>query len=107
VKTWVSNGVAVEFAAFEFASGVELTSKLMKVADPVVEVVLFTPSNERVGTIVALTSDTFDLVDEVTDPVVEFIQCILLDRTTVLVVFVTGPETIEDVTIDTLIDEFK
>lgn len=79
----------------------------MTAADPVVKVVLFTLSNEIVRTIVALTSDTFDLVDEVTDPVVEFIQCTLLDGTTVLVVFAAGPGTIEDVIIDAFVDTFK
>jgi hypothetical protein len=79
----------------------------MIAADPAVEVVLFTLSNGIVGTIVAFASGTFELLNEVTDLVVEFTQCTLLDGATVPVAFVTDPEPFEDVVTDVFVDVFQ
>jgi hypothetical protein len=81
--------------------------ELMIAADLAIEVVLFTLSNEIVGTIVAFVSGTFELLNEVTDPVVEFTQCTLLDGATVPVAFATDPEPFEDVVTDVFVDVFQ
>ena len=79
----------------------------MIAADPAVEVVLFTLFNEIVGTIVAFASGTLELLNEVTDPVVEFIQFTLLDGATVPVAFATNPGPIEEVVTDVVVDIFQ